>query len=138
VARRYIAERRREFSPDLMGYRRGAPLPPPDSQERQTIADQRAERQQFGLNSSRLLIRRLLRDHSKPVEKSWDWIGIPLTALELRTLKFELGFQQSTGLVDSYAEHCAHQDDGGAYFTYHARRPSLFVINVTRDVEPYL
>ena len=138
AARGYIAERGREFAHDLMGYRRGPKLPRPTRKERRRIAEERSARLEFALNPSRLLIRRLLRDHSKAVRNSYDLIGIALTPLEVRTVNFELRFQDATGLVDAYAARCARRDDGGAYFSYHPVRAQLFVVNVTRHVDRYL
>jgi DNA-binding transcriptional ArsR family regulator len=137
-AHRYMRQRRREFRHDLMGYRRGPKLPPPSRRERRRITDERGARLMFALNPSRLLIRRLLRDHSRAVENSYDELGIALTPLEIRTVRFEYRFQDATGLIDTYAERCARKDDGGAYFSYRRGRGQLFVVNVTRRVDHYL
>jgi hypothetical protein len=63
---RYRELRRRQFTPDLMGYRDGPALGPPSPKERRAIRRALRFRRIFGLNTKRLLIRRLLRDHSPP------------------------------------------------------------------------
>jgi hypothetical protein len=55
----------RERGADLMGFRRGPRLKPPSAHERSQIEDARSLRRQFGLNPSTLLIRRLIRNHSR-------------------------------------------------------------------------
>ena len=138
AAEQYVRERHDEFNANLMGYRRGSRLPRETRHERRTIADQRATRLQFALNPSRLLIRRLLRDHSRAVRKSHSVIGIALTPLEVRTIEFELHFEQATTPIDRYSARCARGDAGGAYFSRHRGRAELRVVNVTRDIGRYL
>ena len=139
AARRYIAERRREFAPGLMGFRRGPRLPPPSPAERRQIFLQRGERLLFALNPSRLLIRRLLRDHSPVVRKGLDLVGARLTPLELRTENFEQGaFQKAIYMVEAYGSRCARQDYGGIFTSERPRQPMLLTVNVTRAVAYYL
>jgi hypothetical protein len=122
-----------------MGFRRGPRLPPPSPAERRQISIQRAERLLFALNPSRLLIRRLLRDHSPVVRKGLDLVGARLTPLELRTENFEQGpFQQALSRVDAYGSRCARQDHGGIFTSERPRQPMLLTVNVTRAVSYYL
>ncbi|MEA2397699.1 MAG: hypothetical protein QOK25_1255 [Thermoleophilaceae bacterium] len=112
---RYHRQRRREFAHDLMGYRDGPPLRPPSHGERKRIRDIRSTREQFGLNASTLLIRRLMRDRAHR-DRGFGLLGIALTPLEIQTVRFEDRVQDSIAPLDAYAAHCAADEFGGAYF----------------------
>jgi hypothetical protein len=111
---RYRELRRLQFTPELMGYRDGPALGPPSRKERRAIRRALRFRRTFGLNTKRLLIRRLLRDHSLAVRRTkWDF-GTPLTSLEKRDFAFRTRVE-TTGPINRYLELCAHRVSGGIH-----------------------
>lgn len=118
--RREARRRRRERAHDLMGYRRGPRLGPPSRRERRLIREVRGDRLfLYALNPNRLLIRRLLRDHSKVVQRAWDYVDIPATAVEQRDMAFQDRFINSQGVIERYGPKCARDTYAGEYPTQH-------------------
>lgn len=115
--RRELRRRRRERATDLMGYRAGPALGRPSRRERRRIESVRHDRLFFaGLNPSRLLIRRLLRDrhvlrHTEP--------GFPpMTPIERRDFDFQQTRELSAqGRIWRYGRRCAPGRYGGEYPT---------------------
>ena len=95
-----------EAAPDLMGFRRGPKLAPPTRRERHKIRLKRSERRFFGLNPSALLVRRLMRDHSRRSVIS-QLVGIRVTRLEERELNFQDRIEDALREVDRYTSRCA-------------------------------
>jgi hypothetical protein len=111
----YREDRRVQFGPDLMGYRDGPALGRPSARERRTIRSALRFRRTFGLNDSRLLIRRLLRDRSPAVRRTAAEYGTPLAPLEQRELEFRIEVQNSTRPVHRYVARCARAVSGGIH-----------------------
>jgi hypothetical protein len=112
---RYQGLRRLQFTPDLMGYRDGPALGPASPRERRAIRHALRFRRLFGLNQSRLLVRRLLRDRSPAVRRSAADLGTPLTALEQRDFDFRIRLQNGTASVRRYVDLCARRVSGGIH-----------------------
>jgi hypothetical protein len=112
-----------------MGYRKGPRLSPPNARERE-IRDDKGFREQFHLNTSTLLIRRLLR-HAPP--HSNEQFGVPLTRVEQRDMAFRLRVQSTLGPVDRYRHLCAKGESVQEYL-YDRRTGVLVGANFTRSV----
>jgi hypothetical protein len=127
---RYRELRRLQFTPDLMGYRDGPALGPPSPSERRAIRRALRFRRIFGLNETRLLIRRLLRDRSPAVRRAEsDW-GTPLTSVEERDFAFRMRLESSTLAVHDYVELCAGRVSGGIHLDQNARGGIRVVVSV--------
>lgn len=130
VVERYQELRRLQFTPDLMGYRDGQALAPPSPSERRAIRRALRFRRIFGLNETRLLIRRLLRDRSPAVRRAEsDW-GTPLTSVEERDFAFRMRVESSTWAVHRYVELCAGRVSGGIHLNQNARGGIHVVVSV--------
>ena len=126
----YRTERARMFAPDLMGYRGGPRLGRPSRSERREIADALEVRRGLGLNTDRLLIRRLLRDSHAPVVDP----DTPVTRLERRVLGRQDAFDDAIGGIQNFVENCVPGQAG----LYEDRTPHdgfFLVALVTRDPE---
>lgn len=135
---RYRELRRLQFDPDLMGYRDGPALGPPTMQERRAIRPALRFRRDFGLNRSRLLVRRLLRDRSPAVRRSAGEWGTPLTALERRDLAFRTRVQNATYPVRRYVDRCAREVNGGTHLDQSAPQGIRVVVSVVADRQRHL
>jgi hypothetical protein len=135
---RYRERRALQFTPDLMGYRDGPALGPPSRRERRRIRRAIEFRRDFRLNTSRLLVRRLLRDRTPAVRRTvGDW-GLPLTPLEVRELGFRRMVQDTNGPVQSYAGRCARRVSGGTYLDQDAPNGIEVVLSVVSGKERHL
>ncbi len=131
AVRHYRRDRRRQFAPDLMGYREGPPLPPPSEWEQTEIEESVRFRKTFALNTSRLLIRRLLRDRSKEVEDSITRFSVPLAPPEARGMSFRDELRSSRKPLLAYMSQCAKDEDGGLYLADLVPKGVVLVVNVT-------
>jgi hypothetical protein len=114
--RRQERRRRIQAAPDLQGYRDGPRLRPPSKRERRRIRVARSVRRGFGLNPSRLLIRRLFRADRSQIVLRDLYGGQPLTPVEARDVGFQV-FRviQSQGRVERYGRRCAPDAYAGVY-----------------------
>jgi hypothetical protein len=71
----------------------------------------------YALNPNRLLIRRLLRDHSRVVQRAWNYVDFPATAIEQRDMAFQDRFINSQGVIERYGPKCARDTYAGEYPT---------------------
>ena len=129
--RRYRAGMKRQFAPDLMGYRHGPRLGPPSRRERRRIRESIGFRRQFALNTNRLLIRRLLRDQRRADHE----FGVPLAPLESRSMAFRDKAGQALSPVDQYLRRCARDVDGGLFLTDRVPTGVRIIVSVTAHPE---
>ena len=129
AVRRYRAGRERQFAPDLMGYRDGPALGPPSRRERRRIRASIGFRRLFALNTNRLLIRRLLRDHRRA---NYDF-GVPLAPLEIRSMRFRDKVGSGMGRVEEYLERCARGVSGGVYLADRVPEGAAVIVNLTGE-----
>jgi hypothetical protein len=127
---RYRELRRLQFTPDLMGYRDGPALGPPSRRERRAIRHALRFRRSFGLNTSRLLIRRLLRDRSPAVQRWAGELGTPLAAPERSDFRFRTRVESGTRAVDRYVDLCAGRVSGGIHIDQRHPRGIHVVVSV--------
>jgi hypothetical protein len=130
AVQRYREARRLQFTPDLMGYRDGPALGPPSARERRAIREALRFRRDFGLNTSRLLVRRLLRDRSPTVRRSAAEYGTPLAPPEQRDLEFRIEVEHSTRPIHRYVGRCARAVSGGIHIDQGHRRGIHVVVSV--------
>jgi hypothetical protein len=115
---RQFHRRKRERAHDLMGYRDGPRLGPPSRSELRRISYARENRLFFGgLNPNRLLVRRLLRDHSGRVVRGWDGLEFPMTRIEQRDMAFQERVISSQGTVERFGKRCARRTYAGEFPT---------------------
>jgi hypothetical protein len=130
TVKRYQELCRLQFTPDLMGYRDGPALGPPSAGELRRIRSALRFRRFFGLNQSRLLVRRLLRDRSPAVRRSAADLGTPLTPIEQRDFDFRLRVQNRTASVHRYVDQCARRVSGGIHLDQDDRDGIHIVVSV--------
>lgn len=125
-----------ERAPGLMGFRAGPRLEPPTRNERHLIAAARSERRQLGLNPSRLLVRRLMRDHSA---RSRRFQGTKVTTIEARDLRFRERVEDTTPEIGRYGDRCARDTYAGLYFDPDRPWPARYriVLRFTGPLGPH-
>jgi hypothetical protein len=113
-----------------MGYRKGPPLGPPSAAERKRIRDAKDARTFFHLNTSTLLIRRLIRN---PPPQRVDPLDVLMTRVEQRDMAFRGVVQSTSAPIDRYQRSCAKGEAVQPYL-FDRRAGVFFGADFTRDV----